>query len=272
LNRDLQHKKASLEKHLADYGSLLVAFSGGIDSTLLLSEAKSVLGDHLIAAIYTSPIHSKRETEAAIQMAKNLGVSYKLIESGEIVPPELIRNNRDRCYHCKKMLGEKLRELAQTLNIDAIAHGANLDDLDDFRPGFRAARETGMAAPLIDAGFTKSDIRALSKERGLSNWDKPAMPCLATRIPYNIPLSKELLEKIDRAESAILRLGFSTCRVRCHDTTARIELDPTELDRMLQHPFRHKIVGALREIGFHHIALDLEGYGQGKMNRDLDAE
>jgi uncharacterized protein len=158
--------------------------------------------------------------------------------------------------------------MADGLKIGTVAHGANLDDLSDFRPGFRAARETGMTAPLLDAGFTKADIRTLSKEMGLSTWNKPALACLATRIPYDTSLTRDLLDRVERAENAVLDMGFSTCRVRCHENTARIELDPAELDRMLEVSCRQKIVQRLREIGFLHIALDLEGYGQGRMNRE----
>jgi len=270
MNRDLELKVTALEKILAGHGSLLVAFSGGVDSTLLLALAKKVLGDRVIAVTFASPIHSRRETDAAVQLAGLLGVAHKLIESDAISPRELVANSRDRCYHCKKTLGENLQKIADELKLGAVAHGANLDDLDDFRPGFRAAQETGMTAPLLDAGFTKADIRTLSREMGLSIWNKPALACLATRVPYDTPLTRNILDRIERAENTVLDMGFSTCRVRCHEDTARIELDPAELGRMLEAQCREKTVRSLREIGFLHIALDLEGYGQGKMNRDLN--
>ena len=264
---DLRTKKGRLEKMLTGYGRLLVAFSGGVDSTLLLAVARKVLKNNVVAVTAASPFQSRREIQAAVDMAENLEVKHLLLKSESIAPPELIENTRNRCYICKKHLGEKLLDIAQELGIDTIAHGANLDDLDDFRPGFQAARETGMAAPLMDAGFTKADIRALSKEMGLKTWDKPAMACLATRIPYDTPITLEALSKVDRAETTILSAGFSTCRVRCHGYCARIELLPAELDRMLEKTCRDNIVSKLREIGFLHVAIDLEGYGQGRMNR-----
>lgn len=269
MKQDIRKKETALEKILAGFDSLLIAFSGGVDSTLLLAVAKRVLKDRVIAVTSTSPFHSEREIRAAVQLAETLGATHRLLRSEVISSPELARNTPERCYFCKKALGEQLREIAEGLKIGAIAHGANLDDMDDFRPGFRAARETGMIAPLMDAGFTKADIRELSREMGLSTWNKPAMACLATRIPYNTPLTLETLKKVEQAENVILDMGFSTCRVRCHETAARIELAPDELGRMLEKSCREKVVSRLREIGFLHVALDLEGYGQGKMNRGL---
>lgn len=269
MDENIRRKKETLEKNLAGLDSLLVALSGGVDSSMLLAVAKHVLKNRVVAATFAAPFHSERETQAAIRLAGTLGAKHRLLRSDSISPAELAENTRERCYHCKKFLGEQLRSVAEELGIDNIAHGANLDDLDDFRPGFRAARETGMIAPLIDAGFTKSDIRKLSKEMGLSTWDKPALACLATRIPYGTPLTSKDLRKIEQAENAVLDMGFSSCRVRCQGDTARIELEPKELDRMLEKSVREKIVSMLRGIGFFHVALDLEGYRQGKMNREL---
>jgi uncharacterized protein len=269
MKKDIQEKTAVLEKNLAGLDSLLVAFSGGVDSTLLLAVAGRVLKERVVAATFAAPFHSRRETRDAVRLAKVLGVRHRLLRFDVILPEQVAQNTRERCYHCKKFLGEKLREVAGELGIDTVAHGANLDDLDDFRPGFRAAVETGMVAPLLDAGFTKADIRELSREMGLSTWNKPALACLATRIPYDTPLTHDNLKKIEQAENAVLELGFSTCRVRMEEDTARIELEPHELDRMLETSCREKIVSRLRKMGFSHVALDLEGYRQGKMNRGL---
>jgi len=269
MNSDIQKKKEALEKYLASHDSLLVAFSGGVDSTLLLAVAGEVLGDRVVAVTFAAPFHSSRETRAAVELAGTLGVRHRLVRTDDISPPELAANTRERCYHCKKFLGERLREVANELGIATISHGANRDDLEDFRPGFRAAVEAGMTAPLLDAGFTKNDIRELSREMGLSTWNKPALACLATRIPYGTPLTADNLGKVEQAEDAVLELGFTACRVRCQDATARIELEPDELDRMLERSCREQIVSKLRKIGFSHVSLDLEGYSQGKMNRDL---
>jgi uncharacterized protein len=269
MEQDIQKKRAALEKKLGSLDSLLVAFSGGVDSTLLLAVAARVLKNRVVAATFAAPFHSRRETRAAIEMARILDIPHRLLRSDTIAPPELAENTRERCYYCKKFLGEQLRKLAAELKIGAIAHGANLDDLNDYRPGFRAAEETGMIAPLMDAGFTKADIRDLSREMGLSTWNKPALACLATRIPYGTSLTADSLGMVEAAENAILELGFATCRVRCHGSTARIELPPEALDRMLEKACRKDIVSRLREVGFSHVALDLEGYEQGKMNRQL---
>lgn len=264
---DLKTKEKQLEKLLAGYGTLLVAFSGGVDSTLLLAMARKVLNKKVVAATVASPLQPRREIQAAIDTVKELNVDHSLLKTETITPQELIQNDRNRCYICKKHLSEKLLDIARGRGIGVVAHGANLDDLDDFRPGFRAAREAGLAAPLMDAGFTKADIRTLSKKMGLKTWNKPAMACLATRIPYGTPLTLEALAKVDRAETAVLSAGFSTCRVRCHGNSARIELLPAELERMLEKPCRNDIVAMLRAIGFLHVAVDLEGYGPGRMNR-----
>lgn len=244
--------------------SLAVAFSGGADSSFLLAAAHQVLKENVIAVTAVSPIHSRREKQAAISFAKRLGVRHILIESDEMNIPEFIANTKDRCYICKKHLFTEIAKAADAANISHIAHGANIDDLNDFRPGFRAAKEMGVLAPLIDAGLTKSDIRRLSQEMKLPSWNRPAMACLATRIPYNTPISSDKLRMIEASEEYLLSLGISTCRVRHHDSIARIEILPAEFDIIIEN--RQSVIEKVKKIGFFHIALDLSGYEQGSMN------
>jgi uncharacterized protein len=184
---------------------------------------------------------------------------------------EFIVNRSDRCYHCKKALSKKLLAVAEEQGMAHVAHGANMDDLDDFRPGFKAAQEAGMIAPLMEAGLGKDEIRFLSKEMGLDQWDKPAMACLASRIPYGQPITVQALEMVDRAEEFMRNAGFAEVRVRHHGSVARIEVAPHRMKELQEEPVRKDLVQAFRKLGFEHIALDLEGYEQGKMNRELIA-
>ena len=199
-----------------------------------------------------------------------LGVSHRIIKTQNLGPKELTLNSKDRCYLCKKQIGEALLTIANECNIKTIAHGANLDDAHDYRPGARSAEEMGWIAPLVKAGLNKADIRALSKEMGLPTWNKPAMACLATRIPYGSPITKEALDMVDRAEAVLLSLGFTTCRVRHHGDVARVEVPPDEFARFAEENIRNDIVRKFRDIGFLHISLDLEGYVQGRMNRGIE--
>ena len=184
--------------------------------------------------------------------------------------PTFLSNGPDRCYRCKKYLFEKLIELAQDRGIKHVAHGANVDDVEDYSPGLQAAKELGIMAPLWEAGFRKEDIRLLSKEMGLSQWDKPAMACLATRIPYGSPITIEKLKMIEEAESFLFDSGFRQCRVRHHGSVARIEVESSEVGIIMEGPLRKAIVDRFKEIGFVHVALDLQGYVRGSMNRVLD--
>jgi uncharacterized protein len=265
----INQKKEHLLSIIKEYGSLLVAFSGGVDSTFLLAVARQVLKDNLVAVTSKSPVHPLREHQTATDFAKNLGVDHRIIQSREMSRPDFLMNNKDRCYICKKYLFEDLLKIARDKGIEYVAHGANIDDLQDFRPGFAAADEMGIKAPLVDAGLTKDDIRALSKEMNLATWNKPSMACLATRIPYGTPITKKALNIVEQAEYIILDLGFTACRVRLHGTTARIEVDSGEIEKMLDPGNRSAIIEKLKEIGFSHISVDLEGYRQGSMNLNL---
>ena len=269
MNRDIQNKKEKLISILKKYDDLVVAFSGGVDSTFLLYMANKVVKGKVIAVTAHSSIHSESEIEFAQKLAKRLNIKHLMIRSREMNLPDFVANTKEKCYFCKKMLAQDLNKLASELGVTHIAHGANLDDLDDYRPGFKAAVEMGMIAPLLDAKMTKNDIRLLSKEMGLETWNKPSMACLASRIPYGVPIIDETLNKIDRAERFIINLGFNTCRVRYHHEVARIELDPKDFNKIFDDKIRIAIINKFKEIGFSYLSIDLEGYVQGSMNRSL---
>lgn len=262
----LKTKRDRLFSILKRFDSLLVAFSGGVDSTYLLAMAHEIQPENLVAVTVASAVHPERERLRAKIWADNLGVRHLVLQSKEMMQLDFVANTTDRCYICKKYLFEDLLKLASDLKIKHVAHGANLDDLTDYRPGFKAAQEMGIHAPLVDAGLTKDDIRLLSKEMKLETWNKPPMACLATRIPYGTPITTKVLEMVALAEQVILDLGFNSCRVRLHDTVARIEVDPKDIEKILDRNIRPAIVRQLKGLGFSHISVDLEGYVQGSMN------
>lgn len=268
----LKQKKDKLISILKSYDSLMVAFSGGVDSMLLLAVAHEVLKDNLVAVTSNSPVHPGRETELAEKYAKELGVRHLIIDTGELELSEFIRNTPDRCYVCKQNMITRLGALAKELGVAHIAHGVNRDDLDDYRPGLKAADEMDVKAPLLEAGLTKRDIRELAREMGLPAWNAPSQACLATRLPYGSRIRVETLNRIGQAEDVILGLGFTTCRVRIHETCARIETAPDEIEKMLDRNVRGEILNRLRQIGFSHVSIDLEGYVQGSMNRDISID
>jgi uncharacterized protein len=266
----LKQKKAELLARIADLKSVLVAFSGGVDSTLLLKLCHDVLKDRAMAVTATSSLQPGHENEAAFQTAQNMGVRHIRIQSQILDQAVFLENTDQRCYHCKRHLFEKLRILADDLKLAHVAHGANADDLSDYRPGFRAAEELGVVAPLLEVGLGKSEIRQLSKQLNLATWDKPAMACLATRIPYGTTLTTELLDQVNAAEAVMAAYGFRSCRVRCHGPIARIEVPEPDIERFLEPALRKKLVEKLKDIGFKHVTVDLEGYVMGSMNLDLD--
>jgi len=247
----------------------VVAFSGGVDSTFLLTAAHEALGNRVWAATASSPLHPAGEQAAAAVFCKDRGIVHVRFSSNEMALPEFLSNPPERCYICKQAMMRKLFETAEELGIDHVAHGANVDDSNDYRPGFRAAAEAGILSPLVDAGLAKEEIRFLAKELGLSVWDKPAMACLASRIPYGTSITAEILKAVEEAEQALMDEGFRQVRVRHHGAVARVEVAPGELEKLMDETLRRAVVEKLRRIGFDHVALDLEGYETGKMNRAL---
>lgn len=254
---------------LARHERLAVAFSGGVDSTLLLAAAREALEGRVLAVTAESELQSRREVRTAAETARRLGVPQVRVRVALLARPAIARNGPARCYFCKRLLLRELGRAATRSGFAALAHGANLDDLQDIRPGLRAARELGVAEPLIAAGLDKAAIRSLSRRLGLPTWDRPAMACLASRIPYGRPLQRAELAAVERAEEFLLARGFTGVRVRHHGEVARIEARPEDLPRLAASPLREEIGRAFRGLGFAHVAVDLEGYVAGSLNRGL---
>jgi len=266
----LLKKKEILIRHLKRLDSLLVAFSGGVDSTFLLALAHDALGDRAVAATIDSVVFPKREKEEAIRFTALKGIQHIILLADEILSPDFLANDPKRCYYCKRTVSEKIQKTAQEKGLRYVAHAANMDDLGDYRPGLRAAQEMGIIAPLIDAKLNKEEIRLLSKEMALPTWDKPSMACLASRIPYGEPITEKKLKMVEEAEGFLSENGFRQCRVRHHGPVARIEVERDEIKRITEFGMGGKIIERFKEIGFLHIAVDLEGYNSGSLNRMLD--
>jgi uncharacterized protein len=254
-----------LEAELAELGSACVAFSGGVDSSLVLAAAARTLGpEQVVAFTAVSATYLPEELRTARDLAMSLGVRHVVVETHEFDDPAFVGNPRERCYFCKRELVAELARAAHEVGCAALVDGANLDDLGDHRPGMRATAEGGVAHPLLAAGIGKAEVRRISKELGLVTWDAPQQACLASRIPYGEPITKEKLHTVAAAERVLRELGFRQCRVRHHGSVARVEVESGDLGRALEQ--RETIAHGMHDLGFTYVALDLEGFRSGSMN------
>jgi len=267
----LETKLIQLHDILAGLQSVLVAFSGGVDSTYLLAAALDVLGPESVLAVTAdSMTYTQWEREEAIELADALGVRHRLIATGEMADPQFVANASDRCYYCKRALLRQFQEVARQEGLHSVILGATVDDLGDHRPGMRAGREMGIHSPLLEASLTKAEVRRLSRERTLPTWDKPSMACLASRIPYGIPITADTLRRVGTAES-FLRDAFNLrqLRVRDHGSVARIEVEPQDIQKLVRQDSRQRIAEELRRLGYQYVTLDLSGFRSGSMNEVL---
>lgn len=264
----LEQKLHHLRQIFAAMDSVLVAYSGGIDSTVVLKVAFDQLGDSVVGVTAISPTFPAVELETATRVAKEIGTRHELVETDQLRIPAFTVNDANRCFHCKTDLYQLLGTLRKTWASAVIVDGTNLDDLGDDRPGIKAAREWGVRSPLVEAGLSKSDIRTLAKNFGLSNWDKPAAACLSSRIPRGNTITREKLSRVELAEEVLFAEGFRHCRVRDHGEIARIEVSQDELIRILEGERGTRISRRVKEIGFRFVTIDLEGYRPGGVSID----
>lgn len=255
-----------LKEEMSQYDGIAIAFSGGVDSTLLAKVAYEVLGDKAIAITINGNMHANYEIEEARELADAIGIKHIVKDVDAFKIEHFVENGAKRCYYCKKAVFETILAIAKEHDIHVVADGSNLDDNDDYRPGMIALKELGIVSPLMSAGLDKQAIRDISKYYELPTWEKAAFACLATRIPTDQPITEEKLRRIEAAEKFLLNEGFRQFRVRCHDELARIEVDPNERERFFDETFLEKVDTHFKEVGFRFVSLDLSGYKKGNMN------
>ena len=262
-------KEEQLRELFRTLGSVIVAYSGGVDSSYVAYVANAELGARAVCITGQSASLPAHQNEEIDRVVRNFGFNHEIIHTDELEHPGYRANNGDRCYFCKDELYGKLESLAQSRGIDHIVDGSTVDDLDDYRPGRQAAKQHAVRSPLIEVGLNKDEVRELSRRAMLPTWDKPASPCLSSRIAYGTTVTIERLQKVDRGEQILRELGFREFRVRHHDTLVRLEISPAEMDRVLQKEVVEQLAARFRELGFKYVTLDLHGFRSGSMNEAL---
>ncbi len=270
--RDIASKESDLQERLGGLGRLLVAYSGGVDSAYLSWAAHRVLGSNMLAVIADSPSLARTHLADALAFAGERGIPVEVVITSELDRSDYARNDGQRCFHCKDELFTVMEQLRAARSFDTIAYGVNLDDQGDFRPGRRAAEQHHIAAPLLEAGLTKNEIRQLARQAGLRVWDKPASPCLSSRIEYGRPVTREALDVVERGEDALRTLGFRQFRVRHHGEIVRLEIAREELERALNPAMAAEFARIFKALGFKFVTLDLEGFRSGSLNALVPAE
>jgi uncharacterized protein len=266
VDRDVSTKLAQLRRWFEPLSGVVVAYSGGTDSTLVAAAAARALGERALAVTAVSPSLPPGELAEARRVAGLIGVRHRAVRTHETEDEAYLANGVDRCYHCKSELYGVLGRVAEDAGTSVVVSGANLDDLGDYRPGLRAAKEHGIRHPLVEVGFTKAEVREAARVLGIPTWDKPASACLSSRIAFGVRISVEELSKVGRAERLLKDLGFAQCRVRVHGDVARVEVEPADLPRLAQPGIRGQVVDGLKALGYRYVTLDLEGFRSGSMN------